>query len=159
MKKKKKSVFMSNSTFKKSLLISPWILISWKGSVPLSIKYNLIISLICRLFYWGSNKLATDAENKDTPSEIRIRLKLTIYLTVILMVFLLPFYTDASNTSKIFLRSVSKHTISETNTKDLTLLSAAGELVNMKQKESAKPSRNVHSGKPELRHYQQSFLP
>ena len=29
----------------------------------------------------------------------------------------------------------------------------------MKQKESAKPSRNVHSGKPELRHHQQSFLP
>ena len=25
--------------------------------------------------------------------------------------------------------------------------------------ESAKPSRNVHSGKPELRHHQQSFLP
>ena len=35
----------------------------------------------------------------------------------------------------------------------------AGELVNTKQKESAKPSRNVHSGKPELRHHQQSFLP
>ena len=34
-----------------------------------------------------------------------------------------------------------------------------GELVNMKQKESAKPSRNVHSGRPELRHHQQSFLP
>ena len=33
------------------------------------------------------------------------------------------------------------------------------ELVNTKQKESAKPSRNVHSGKPELRHHQQSFLP
>ena len=31
------------------------------------------------------------------------------------------------------------------------------ELVNTKQKESAKPSRNVHSGKPE--HHQQSFLP
>ena len=28
-----------------------------------------------------------------------------------------------------------------------------------KKKESAKPSRNVHSGKPELRHHQQSFLP
>ena len=28
-----------------------------------------------------------------------------------------------------------------------------------KQKESAKPSRNVHSGTPELRHHQQSFLP
>ena len=28
-----------------------------------------------------------------------------------------------------------------------------------KQKESPKPSRNVHSGKPELRHHQQSFLP
>ena len=37
--------------------------------------------------------------------------------------------------------------------------SSEGELVNMKQKESAKPSRNVHSGKPELRHHQQSFLP
>ena len=34
-----------------------------------------------------------------------------------------------------------------------------GELVNTKQKESAKPSRNVHSGKPELRLHQQSFLP
>ena len=34
-----------------------------------------------------------------------------------------------------------------------------GELVNTKQKESAKLSRNVHSGKPELRHHQQSFLP
>ena len=34
-----------------------------------------------------------------------------------------------------------------------------GDLVNTKQKESAKPSRNVHSGKPELRHHQQSFLP
>ena len=33
------------------------------------------------------------------------------------------------------------------------------ELVNTKQKESAKPSRNVHSGKAELRHHQQSFLP
>ena len=33
-----------------------------------------------------------------------------------------------------------------------------GELVNTNQKESAKPSRNVHSGKPELRHHQQSFL-
>ena len=32
-------------------------------------------------------------------------------------------------------------------------------LVNMKQKESAKPSRNGLSGKPELRHPQQSFLP
>ena len=30
-------------------------------------------------------------------------------------------------------------------------------LVNTKQKESAKPSRNVHSWKPELRHHQQSF--
>ena len=28
-------------------------------------------------------------------------------------------------------------------------------LVNMRQKESAKPSRNVHSAKPELRHHQQ----
>ena len=37
--------------------------------------------------------------------------------------------------------------------------SSEGELVNTKQKESAKPSRNVHSGKPELRHHQQSFLP
>ena len=27
-------------------------------------------------------------------------------------------------------------------------------LVNMRQKESAKPSRNVHSAKPELRHHQ-----
>ena len=26
-------------------------------------------------------------------------------------------------------------------------------------KESAKPSRNVRSGKPELKHHQQSFLP
>ena len=34
-----------------------------------------------------------------------------------------------------------------------------GELVNTKQKESAKPSRNVDSGKPELRHHQRSFLP
>ena len=36
------------------------------------------------------------------------------------------------------------------------------ELLNKKQKKkkkSAKPSRNVHSGKPELRHHQQSFLP
>ena len=32
-------------------------------------------------------------------------------------------------------------------------------LVITKQKESAKPSRNVRSGKPELRHNQQSFLP
>ena len=31
-------------------------------------------------------------------------------------------------------------------------------LVNMRQKESAKPSRNVHSAKPELRHHQQSCL-
>ena len=31
-------------------------------------------------------------------------------------------------------------------------------LVNMRQKESAKPSRNVHSTKPELRHHQQSCL-
>ena len=30
---------------------------------------------------------------------------------------------------------------------------------NTKHKESAKPSRNVRSGKPELRHHQQSFLP
>ena len=30
---------------------------------------------------------------------------------------------------------------------------------NTKQKESAKPNRNVRSGKPELRHHQQSFLP
>ena len=37
--------------------------------------------------------------------------------------------------------------------------SLKGKLVNTKQKESAKPSRNVHSGKPELRHHQQSFLP
>ena len=34
-----------------------------------------------------------------------------------------------------------------------------GELVNTKQKKSAKPSRKVHSGKPELRHHQQSFIP
>ena len=33
------------------------------------------------------------------------------------------------------------------------------ELVNTKQKESSKPSRNVHSGKAELRHHQQSFPP
>ena len=32
-------------------------------------------------------------------------------------------------------------------------------MMNTKQKESAKPSRNVHSGKPELMHHQQSFLP
>ena len=32
-------------------------------------------------------------------------------------------------------------------------------LVNMRQNESAKPSRNVHSAKPELRHHQQSLLP
>ena len=32
-------------------------------------------------------------------------------------------------------------------------------IMNTKLKESAKPSRNVHSGKPELRHHQQSFLP
>ena len=31
-------------------------------------------------------------------------------------------------------------------------------VVNMRQKESAKPSRNVHSAKPELRHHQQSCL-
>ena len=31
-------------------------------------------------------------------------------------------------------------------------------LMNMRQKESAKPSRNVHSAKPELRHHQQSCL-
>ena len=31
-------------------------------------------------------------------------------------------------------------------------------LVNMRQIESAKPSRNVHSAKPELRHHQQSCL-
>ena len=31
-------------------------------------------------------------------------------------------------------------------------------LVNMKQIESAKPRRNVHSAKPELRHHQQSCL-
>ena len=31
-------------------------------------------------------------------------------------------------------------------------------LVNMRQKESAKPSRNVHSAKSELRHHQQSCL-
>ena len=34
-----------------------------------------------------------------------------------------------------------------------------GELVSTKQKKSAKQSRNVHSGKPELRHHQQNFLP
>ena len=31
-------------------------------------------------------------------------------------------------------------------------------LVNMRQKESAKPSRNAHSAKPGLRHYEQSCL-
>ena len=31
-------------------------------------------------------------------------------------------------------------------------------LVNTRQKESAKPSRNVYSAKPELRHHQQSCL-
>ena len=31
-------------------------------------------------------------------------------------------------------------------------------LVNMRQKKSAKPSRNVHSAKPELRHHQQNCL-
>ena len=31
-------------------------------------------------------------------------------------------------------------------------------LVNMRQKESGKPSRNLHSVKPELRHHQQSCL-
>ena len=36
--------------------------------------------------------------------------------------------------------------------------SQKGQLVNTKQKESAKPSRNMHSGKPEIRHHQQSFL-
>ena len=38
-------------------------------------------------------------------------------------------------------------------------VSSEGVLVNTKQKESLKPSRNVHSGKPKLRHRQQSFLP
>ena len=37
--------------------------------------------------------------------------------------------------------------------------SLEGLLVNTKQKESAKPSRNMLSGKPELRHHQQNFLP
>ena len=31
--------------------------------------------------------------------------------------------------------------------------------VEYEAKESAKPSKNVLSGKPELRHHQQSFLP
>ena len=31
-------------------------------------------------------------------------------------------------------------------------------LVNMRQKESAKPSKNMHSAKPELRHHKQSCL-
>ena len=31
-------------------------------------------------------------------------------------------------------------------------------LMNMREKESAKPSRNVYSAKPELRHHQQSCL-
>ena len=31
-------------------------------------------------------------------------------------------------------------------------------LMNMRQKESAKPSRNVHSAKPELRHHYRSWL-
>ena len=31
-------------------------------------------------------------------------------------------------------------------------------LVNMRQKRSAKPSRNVHSAKPQIRHHQQSCL-
>ena len=30
--------------------------------------------------------------------------------------------------------------------------------MNMRQKESAKPSRNVHCAKPELRHHHQSCL-
>ena len=34
-----------------------------------------------------------------------------------------------------------------------------GVLVSTKQKEPTKPSRNVLSGKPEIRHNQQSFLP
>ena len=34
-----------------------------------------------------------------------------------------------------------------------------GVMVNTKQKESAKPSRDVLSGKQELRYHQQSFLP
>ena len=37
--------------------------------------------------------------------------------------------------------------------------SEKGVLVNTKQKESAKPNRNVRSGKPELRHHQQNFIP
>ena len=37
--------------------------------------------------------------------------------------------------------------------------SLEGVLVNSKQKESAKPNGNMLSGKPELRHHQQSFLP
>ena len=37
--------------------------------------------------------------------------------------------------------------------------SLKGVVVNTKQTESAKPSRNVLSGKPGLRHHQQSFLP
>ena len=37
--------------------------------------------------------------------------------------------------------------------------SQEGVLVNTKQKESAKPHINVFSGKPELRHHQESFLP
>ena len=39
------------------------------------------------------------------------------------------------------------------------LPSKIGVLVNTKQKESAKPNRNMRSGKPELKHHQQSFLP
>ena len=31
-------------------------------------------------------------------------------------------------------------------------------LVNMRHKDTAKPSRNVHSARPELRHHQQSCL-
>ena len=37
--------------------------------------------------------------------------------------------------------------------------SLKGELVSTKQKDSGKPSRNVHSGKPEPRNHQQSLLP
>ena len=41
-------------------------------------------------------------------------------------------------------------------TKQSSEASSEEVLVNMRQKESAKPSRNVHSAKPEHRHHQQS---
>ena len=102
-------------------------------------------------------------------SGIRLDTKLKIYKAVALPTLLYAFetwtvYQRHAKTLNHFhtscLRKLLKIKWQDRilDTEVLKRASSEEVLVNMRQKESAKQSRNVHSTKPELRHHQQSYL-